>query len=359
MNLNGFTPQNYDLQFHGAVPAAEALARSLNVPAVHLLRAYGSPRFLEVLQEAGLSTLTKDAAHYGLSLILGGGEGTLQDITRAYAGMARSYEGLPATTPFRDRIALWYTFEALKEVNRPDEMDWRLIRSVRKAAWKTGTSYGSRDAWAVGVTPDYAVGVWCGNADGHGVAGMTGAATAGPVLFDLLNLLPPSADWFDEPLEGGVFLEVCPASGMLRSPGCPDAESIRLPERAAESAVCPYHQDGAFRLPPAIEWYYKAYHPEYQVSKPARNDSLMEFLYPESGSILSLPRQLDGSLGGAVFQVVHRDADATLYWHLDDEYLGETRLIHQMKLRPDPGKHAVTVVDGDGNTVSVGFTVAG
>ena len=85
----------------------------------------------------------------------------------------------------------------------------------------------------------------------------------------------------------------------------------------------------------------------------------MEFLYPESGSILSLPRQLDGSLGGAVFQVVHRDADATLYWHLDDEYLGETRLIHQMKLRPAPGKHAVTVVDGDGNTVSVGFTVAG
>lgn len=359
VNLNGFTPQNYDLQFHGAVPAAEALARSLNVPAVHLLRAYGSPRFLEVLQEAGLSTLTKDAAHYGLSLILGGGEGTLQDITRAYAGMARSYEGLPATTPFRDRIALWYTFEALKEVNRPDEMDWRLIRSVRKAAWKTGTSYGSRDAWAVGVTPDYAVGVWCGNADGHGVAGMTGAATAGPVLFDLLNLLPPSADWFDEPLEGGVFLEVCPASGMLRSPGCPDAESIRLPERAAESAVCPYHQDGAFRLPPAMEWYYKAYHPEYQVSKPARNESLMEFLYPESGSILSLPRQLDGSLGGAVFQVVHRNADATLYWHLDDEYLGETRLIHQMKLRPAPGKHAVTVVDGDGNTVSVGFTVAG
>ena len=357
VNLNGFTPQNFDLQFHGAVPAAEALARSLNVPAVHLLRAYGGPRFLEVLRQAGLSTLNRDASYYGLSLILGGGEGTLADITRAYAGMVRSYDDLPTNSPFTDKLALWYTFEALKEVNRPDEIDWKLIRSVRKAAWKTGTSYGYRDAWAVGVTPDYAVGVWCGNADGHGVAGMTGAKTAGPVLFDLLNLLPPSADWFEEPIDGGVFLDVCKASGMLRSQDCPEWETIQLPAQAVESAVCPYHKDGIFRLPPGMEWYYKSWHPEYQV-QPARDAAQLEFLYPEPGSILTLPRQLDGSEPGAVFQAVHRDPNATLYWHLDDSYLGQTRFIHQMRLAPPPGKHTVTVVDGDGNAVSVGFTVA-
>ena len=369
VNLNGFAPQNFDLQFHGAVPAAEALARSLNVPAVHLLRAYGAPRLLEVLREAGLSTLTRDASDYGLSLILGGGEGTLADITRAYAGMVRRYEGLPTDSPFTDRIALWYTFEALKEVNRPDEIDWKLIRSVRKAAWKTGTSYGYRDAWAVGVTPDYAIGVWCGNADGHGVPLMTGARTAGPVLFDLLNLLPPSSDWFEDPLsfraepEGrsreisGVWLDVCTASGMLRSQDCPDYGPMLLPERAADSEVCPYHRDGSFRLPPAMEWYYKTYHPEYEV-RPSRDEAPLEFLYPESGSVLTLPRQLDGSVPGAVFQAVHRDPAAVLYWHLDNEYLGETHLIHQMQLSPPPGKHTVTVVDGDGKTVSVGFTVA-
>ncbi len=357
VNLNGFAPQNFDLQFHGAVPAAEALARSLNVPAVHLLRAYGAPRLLEILREAGLSTLDRSASDYGLSLILGGGEGTLSDITGAYAGMVRRYEGLPSESPFKDRIALWYTFEALKEVNRPDEIDWKLIRSVRKAAWKTGTSYGYRDAWAVGVTPDYAIGVWCGNADGHGVAGMTGAKTAGPVLFDLLNLLPPSADWFEEPLEGGVYLDVCPASGMLRSPDCPDSERILLPERATDSDICPYHKGGSFQLPPAMEWYYKTYHPEYRV-RPSGNDAPLDFLYPESGSILTLPRQLDGTVPGAVFQAVHRDPAAVLYWHLDQEYMGETHLIHQMRLSPPPGKHTVTVVDGDGNTVSVGFTVA-
>ena len=357
VNLNGFTPQNFDLQFHGAVPAAEALARSLNVPAVHLLRDYGAPRFLEVLRSAGLSTFDRDASDYGLSLILGGGEGTLADITRAYAGMVRSYDGLAEDSPFTDRIALWYTFEALKEVNRPDELDWKLVRSVRKAAWKTGTSYGYRDAWAVGVTPDYAVGVWCGNADGHGVAGMTGAKTSGPVLFDLLGLLPPSSDWFEEPLEGGVYLDVCRESGMLRSQECSDYESILLPEKAAESAVCPYHRDGFFRLPPAMEWYYKSWHPEYQVC-PARDAAQLEFLYPEQGSILTLPRQLDGSEPGAVFQAVHRDPAVTLYWHLDGDYLGQTRFIHQMRLAPSSGKHTVTVVDGDGRSVSLGFTVA-
>ena len=301
--------------------------------------------------------MNRDASDYGLSLILGGGEGTLADITRAYAGMVRSYDGLPTESPFTDRMALWYTFEALKEVNRPDEIDWKLIRSVRKAAWKTGTSYGYRDAWAVGVTPDYAVGVWCGNADGHGVPAMTGAKTAGPVLFDLLNLLPPSADWFEEPIDGGVFLDVCKASGMLRSQDCPEYETIQLPAQAAESAVCPYHKDGTFRLPPGMEWYYKTWHPEYQVQPAARDAAQLEFLYPESGSILMLPRQLDGSEPGAVFQAVHRDQNATLYWHLDDAYLGQTRFIHQMRLAPEPGKHTVTVVDGDGNAVSVRFTV--
>ena len=356
VNLSGFTPENFDMQFHGAVPAAEALARSLNVPAVQLLRWYGAPRFLELLRDAGMSSFSQDASHYGLSLILGGGEGTLRDITAAYAGMVRSFEGLSDDSPFKDRIALWYTFEALKEVNRPDEIDWKLIRSVRRAAWKTGTSYGYRDAWAVGVTPDYAVGVWCGNADGHGVAGMTGAKTAGPVMFDLLNLLPDSAEWFAEPVEGGVYMEVCKESGMLRSQDCPEWSSQMLPLKAGESAVCPYHRDGVFRLPPAMEWYYKSYHPEYKV-RPSGSGALMEFLYPEQGSVLTLPRQLDGSVPGAVFQVVHRDPSAILFWHMDQSYLGETRIIHQMRLAPEEGKHTVTVVDAQGNTVSVNFAV--
>ena len=345
VNLGGFAPQNFDRQFYGAVPAAEALARSLNVPAVFLLRQYGVAKFHALLQEAGLTTLTADADHYGLSLILGGGEGRLDEITRAYSRFCQT-----ATLP------VWYTLEALKEVNRPDELDWRLIRSVRKAAWKTGTSYGFRDAWAVGMTPRYTIGVWAGNADGHGVPGLTGARTAGPVLFDILNLLPPEDEWFSEP-DTGVWAQVCVQSGMLAGPDCPESETILIPAAGLESEACPYHRDGDFVLPPAMEWFYKPHHPEYTGTRKSHTEQAVEFIYPASGTTLSLPRQLDGTVEGVVFRAAHHRPDATLWWHLDQTYVGETRFLHQLRLAPEPGRHSLTVVDQDGNTASISFEV--
>ena len=198
VNLSGFAPQNFDHQFYGAVHANNALARSLNIPAVFLLQEYGVPRFLERLQNCNIGTLENDASHYGLSLILGGGECRLDEVTRMYSKMA---------VEASESLSAWYTMDALKEVNRPDELDWRLIRSVRKAAWKTGTSYGFRDAWAVGMTPHYTIGVWAGNAEGQGVAGLTGARTAGPVMFDILNLLPAESCWFEMPSKDGEYVK--------------------------------------------------------------------------------------------------------------------------------------------------------
>jgi len=358
VNLSGFAPQNFDRQFYGAVPAAEALARSLNVPSVFLLRMYGVPKFHALLQEMGLSTLTHEAGHYGLSLILGGGEARLFEVTRAYASIVRTYYGLESG-PLHDPMALWYTFEALKEVNRPDELDWRLIRSVRKAAWKTGTSYGFRDAWAVGMTPAYTIGVWAGNAEGQGVPGLTGARTAGPVLFDVLNLLPASDDWFPEPSgDDGVLAEVCPSSGCLAGPSCPSPEYLLVPAAALESDPCPYHDDGEFVLPPAMEWFYKPHHPEYSGASARRSTAAMEFIYPSgSGSTLYLPRQLSGEVEGVVFRVAHHRSDVTVWWHLDDNYVGETRFIHEMRLAPSPGRHILTVVDPAGNTAAISFTI--
>ena len=226
ININGFAPQNFSQQFEGAVPASEALARSLNIPTVTMLQRYGVPKFYNFLKQTGISTLTRPASHYGLSLILGGAEGTLWDITCAYTDMARCLKGLDKTdcslllsdsahnassvvpTSSFSPCAVWQTFEAIKEVNRPEEIDWRTIPSMQTIAWKTGTSYGFRDAWAVGVTPRYAVGVWVGNATGEGKPGLVGARTAGPVMFDVFNLLP-SSPWFVRPSEGFVDAEVC------------------------------------------------------------------------------------------------------------------------------------------------------
>lgn len=358
ININGFSPQNFDRKFSGAVHADEALARSLNVPAVHMLRKYGVPKFLDLLRNCGMTTLTRTAADYGLSLILGGAEGCLIDITRMYAGLSLSYQTSDSTFALNDKAAIWHTFEALKEVNRPDEIDWHLIRSVRRIAWKTGTSFGFRDGWAVGMTPDYVVGVWAGNAGGEGVPGLTGARTAGPVMFDIFNLLP-SGEWFEEPLPSGyIRAEICPESGYLRSMNCPEADTLKLPRRALRTEPCPYHtSDGEFALPPGMEWYYRQNHPEYHgATKGAA--AVMEFIYPESGSTIYLPRQIDGSVKGTIFHLAHRNPDTTVFWHMDNEYLGETRYIHQMILVPEPGHHTVTVVDVAGNCLSVSFDVA-
>ena len=369
VNLGGFAPQNFDKQYYGAVHANEALARSLNVPAVFLLRQYGVPKFHALLREAGLSTLTQAPEHYGLSLILGGAEARLDEITAAYGGLVD-----------RPSLALWYTFEALKEVNRPDELDWRLISSVRKAAWKTGTSYGFRDAWAVGMTPAYTIGVWAGNADGHGVPGLTGARTAGPVLFDILNLLPKDDSWFEEPTiqerpgdvapaykkadgQGGIprtslaaWAAVCADSGMLAGPDCPKTE-LMIPASGLDSEPCPYHHTGEFVLPPAMEWFYKPHHPEYRGATKAQSGTVVQFIYPQSGAVLAIPRQLGGEREGIVFRAAHHNNNATLWWHLDNTYVGETTFRHELLLAPTPGKHTLTVVDAEGNTASVWFTV--
>lgn len=347
VNLSGFAPQNFDRQFYGAVPADEALARSLNVPSVFLLRQYGVPKFHALLRSAGLSTLTQTPEHYGLSLILGGAECKLAEITAAYSALATE-----------NGLAQWYTMDALKEVNRPDELDWRLIRSVRKAAWKTGTSYGFRDAWAVGMTPRWTIGVWAGNADGHGVPGLTGARTAGPTLFDILNLLPEDKEWFchSERSEESVWTSVCHDSGMLAGPDCP-GEDLLIPAAGLDSEPCPYHRTGEFVLPPVMEWYYRPYHPEYTGATARPASTAVQFIYPQSGAVLSIPRQLSGEKEGIVFRAAHHRPDATLWWHMDNSYIGETRFQHELRLTPAPGKHTLTVVDDEGNTAFVRFTI--
>ena len=347
VNLSGFAPQNFDHQFYGAVHANNALARSLNIPAVFLLQEYGVPRFLERLQNCNISTLENDASHYGLSLILGGGECRLDEVTKMYSKMA---------VEASESLSAWYTMDALKEVNRPDELDWRLIRSVRKAAWKTGTSYGFRDAWAVGMTPHYTIGVWAGNAEGQGVAGLTGARAAGPVMFDILNLLPAESSWFEMPSKDGEYVKICKDIGHLAGPDCTDTEDMLIPKAGLETEPCPYHKTGEFVLPPAMEWYYRPHHPEYKGAT-HNTTSAIAFIYPSNGSTIQLPRQLSGEIEGAVFRAAHHNPEIKIWWHLDGSYIGETQLIHEMRLSPEKGKHVLTIVDENGETASIRFNI--
>lgn len=400
VNINGFTPQNFSMQFEGAVPASEALARSLNIPAVTMLQRYGVPKFHSFLQQIGLKTINRSSSHYGLSLILGGAEATLWDVTNAYAMMGRSLLQLPqrscslllptsriteSTDPFQPG-AVWQTFDALKEVNRPEEIDWKSIPSMQTIAWKTGTSYGFRDAWAVGVTPRYAVGVWVGNATGEGKPGLVGAQTAGPVLFNIFNLLP-SSSWFTRP--AGIFVEaeVCRKSGHLKGRFCDETDTLLVLPAGLRTEACPYHhlvtlsadesqriyencanteptlRKSWFTLPPVWEWYYKQHHPEYKPLPPFKagcgEDTFqpMQFIYPPMNARIKLPKQLDGSKGFLTVELAHNNPNATVFWHLDETYQAQTQDFHKISLQPAAGKHSLTAVDGEGNTISTTFFV--
>ena len=400
VNINGFTPQNFSMQFEGAVPASEALARSLNIPAVTMLQRYGVPKFHSFLQQIGLKTINRSSSHYGLSLILGGAEATLWDVTNAYAMMGRSLLQLPqrscslllptsriteSTDPFQPG-AVWQTFDALKEVNRPEEIDWKSIPSMQTIAWKTGTSYGFRDAWAVGVTPRYAVGVWLGYATGEGKPGLVGAQTAGPVLFDIFNLLP-SSSWFTRP--AGIFVEaeVCRKSGHLKGRFCDEMDTLLVLPAGLRTEACPYHhlvtlsadesqriyencanteptlRKSWFTLPPVWEWYYKQHHPEYKPLPPFKagcgEDTFqpMQFIYPPMNARIKLPKQLDGSKGFLTVELAHNNPNATVFWHLDETYQAQTQDFHKISLQPAAGKHSLTAVDGEGNTISTTFFV--
>ena len=400
VNINGFTPQNFSMQFEGAVPASEALARSLNIPAVTMLQRYGVPKFHSFLQQIGLKTINRSSSHYGLSLILGGAEATLWDVTNAYAMMGRSLLQLPqrscslllptsriteSTDPFQPG-AVWQTFDALKEVNRPEEIDWKSIPSMQTIAWKTGTSYGFRDAWAVGVTPRYAVGVWVGNATGEGKPGLVGAQTAGPVLFDIFNLLP-SSSWFTRP--AGIFVEaeVCRKSGHLKGRFCDETDTLLVLPAGLRTEACPYHhlvtlsadesqriyencanteptlRKSWFTLPPVWEWYYKQHHPEYKPLPPFKagcgEDTFqpMQFIYPPMNARIKLPKKLDGSKGFLTVELAHNNPNATVFWHLDETYQAQTQDFHKISLQPAAGKHSLTAVDGEGNTISTTFFV--
>ncbi|MDR1202135.1 MAG: penicillin-binding protein 1C [Tannerellaceae bacterium] len=420
LNINGFMPQNYNKTFYGAVPAHRAIERSLNVPLVRMLSQYNTGRFMTLLKQWGMTTLRFSEEHYGAALILGGAEGTLWDLSGMYASMARTLshyrryngrynpEDVHPLSPYpvvdghsvesltdkrlKEKSALsaasiWFTLEAMSALNRPEEeADWQQFESMKQIAWKTGTSYGGRDAWAIGLTPRYVVGVWVGNASGEGRPGLTGVGNAAPVLFDIFSLLPGSA-WFDMPYDELERVAICRNSGHKASAICEPVDTVYIPRTGLVSDICPYHQlvhlspNRQFRvnascepvdrimtcswfvLPPSQAYYYRNYHIDYIPLPPIRPGCEQEqfrqldIIYPEHNSSLYLPKGFTGELERFVFRAAHTRPEAVLYWHIDDEYLGETKDNHQMACQLSAGKHILTLVDSWGNQRKIMFEV--
>lgn len=250
----GYVPENYDGRYRGRVSAGGALALSLNAPAVRLLAATGVERFVAFLHRGGLDSLDRPVAEYGLPLILGGGEVTLLELTNLYADLAAGGLHRPpavlagGSSPPGERLvspeAARLVTEVLAGVSRPDlPVGWALTRDAAPVAWKTGTSYGHRDAWAVGYTGRWVVGVWVGNFDGAAVQGISGAQHAGPLLFDLLRALPPGEGLGRRsPALAVEPREVCALSHLRPGPYCPERLRVDAVAGHTRLAECDWHR---------------------------------------------------------------------------------------------------------------------
>jgi penicillin-binding protein 1C len=294
--------------------------------------------------------------------------------------------GPEGTASLFSAASVYLTFQALLEVNRPEsQAGWEVFETSRKIAWKTGTSFGFRDAWAVGSHPRYTVGVWAGNADGEGRPGLTGISAAAPLLFDAFAALKADS-WFSPPEEELFPLAVCRHSGFLPGPNCRETDTISVPAMGLHSDPCPYHiiahltPDGRFRvnrdcaagaeirheswfvLPPVQEWYFRQKNPGYRTlpdfhpdCADAGDPNQMEMIYPRHSARVYVPHELDGSPGKVILEAAHRVPETLIHWHLDQTYLGSTRYIHQMGIRPGTGPHTLTLVDEHANTYRHSF----
>ncbi|ULC59606.1 penicillin-binding protein 1C [Flaviramulus sp. BrNp1-15] len=405
--FGSYNPENYNKEYDGAVPASRALSRSLNVPAVRMLQEFGLDRFHHYLKALQLKDLKYNANHYGLSLVLGGAESNLWDLCKSYAALSSTLNHFSESSSeyFKnefceptfltsenidfgkkttgktlfDAASIYLTYESLKKVNRPEGDDnWEFFDDSKQIAWKTGTSFGFRDAWAIGTTKDYVVGVWVGNADGEGRPGLVGIQAAAPILFDVFDLLPNS-DWFAKPFDEMQEVEICSKSGYRTTENCEEKQLEFIQLSGLKTKPCPYHvlihldknqqfqvnsscenvndisHKSWFVLPPLMEHYYKTKNPFYKplprfrLDCIGKNTTSMQFIYPKETTTIFLPKDFNGKTNELILKVAHSKPESTIFWYLDNIYIGSTKNIHDLAIIPKIGEHLITVIDEFGN----------
>lgn len=409
-NYGSYQPENFDKKYSGAISAKLALSRSLNVPTVRMLQSFGLEKFHYYLQKLQLKDIKNNPDYYGLTLALGGAESNLWDLCKSYASLASTVNHYTqnssryfknefvAPTFFADDIvdfgsissekilfdaaSIYLTFESLKEVNRPNaEENWEFFDSSKQIAWKTGTSFGFRDAWAIGTTKDFVVGVWVGNADGEGRPGLVGVQTAAPILFDVFDKLPNS-DWFEKPFDEMTAIDICTKSGFRATEICEEKQQEFVQNAGLKTKPCPFHvlvnvdasekyqvntscekleniqQKSWFVLPPLMEYYYKDKNPFYKTLPKFKNGcfgetkNTMKFIYPSEKTTIFLPKDFNGKQQELVLKVAHSNNAAILYWYIDSIFKTTTTALHEFSVSLKTGSYKLTVVDNLGQEIS-------
>ncbi|HEY8899472.1 MAG TPA: penicillin-binding protein 1C [Chthoniobacterales bacterium] len=387
-----YSPDNFDREFCGPISAADALARSRNVPAVDLAARLQRPRFHEFLGDVGIP-LRGDEAALGLSLALGGAEVTMRDLVRLYAMLASGGTLRPLrmtrdspVEPGRRVVsceAAFLTLDMLARISRPDGAE---ADPGRVVAWKTGTSFGFRDAWSVAVFDHFVLAVWVGNFDGTPNPAFVGRTCAGPLLFSIIDGLVANGKARPGPLAPPPHanlrrVDLCALSGDLPGPDCADRVSGWFIPGVSPITVCPVHrgvwvdarsglrrlQDNGFCRREVFEFWpsnvrrlfaeaglprrpLPPFAPDCAVDGMARQGAAPRILSPSEGAVLAVPAS-GGSSGIAL--EARTDGDVRkVYWFAGADFLGCAAPNEPLAWHAAPGRWQLLAMDDQGRVAS-------
>jgi penicillin-binding protein 1C len=387
--FGSYQPQNYDGSWSGVVRLEEALSQSLNLPFVELLGRLGVSNFVEALRGAGANSLSERPGEYGLSAVVGGIAVTPIELAGLYTGLAPGGKVLrPHLEPgdggetgglWREGAA-FLTRRALRVRDRPDFPSRRLVaRTPRELAWKTGTSFGNRDAWAVGIGVRRVVVVWLGNLDQRGSPWLVGAEAAGPLLFDILEALKEGLEAAEEPSADLVEIPLCPLSGLPPGRACPGRMMGLALAQAVPRDSCSLHrsievdtESGLRRLPGCRDGH--SLRKEILVDWPSE---VRQFLGERWGNLPTVPPlapDCEPHTGRAPPRIVAPEREATLMlipgldaraqevalrasagegpleWFVNGRFVGRADPGEAVWWAPQVGRHPIVVVDAAGRS---------
>ena len=359
MSMGQTAPRNFDRLYRGPVSARTALADSLNVPAVRVLRNIGPNRLLDLYRRLGFSCITKDAGWYGDSLVLGGCEVTLLETAGAYrtlatggnAGLISWIEEAPSVEKRKiisSGVAA-LTIDILKDERRLMPLYRELFGEEGTViAFKTGTSYGLRDAWTAAVTKPYTLVVWFGDPTGKPHQALVGIKTAAPPTVRIMRkITPPGTNWFEYPSEVKKG-EVCPLSGSPRNSLCPRGVIDIFIEGLSSREPCRLHVMGdngpEVRWPPEIELFLSDREIE-------RTVSMIEITSPRNNASYIM-----GSGGGKIL-LNSKGGEGEIYWFVDGGLCPPAEGSGEVWWQMNEGKHKISAADAFGNSAHVWITV--
>ena len=399
-SYRGYSPYNMNQKFNGIVTMKEALTCSLNTTAVECLKNYGIEKFYNFLKEdAHLTTLFRSPNEYGLSLILGGAEGKLNEISALYSTLGNYGQYTPlyfieneipkTKKQIFSKGSSWLMLETLKELKRPGtEYYWQSFSNQWNIAWKTGTSFGNRDAWAVGVSPKWTIGVWIGNFDEKECPALIGVEAAAPILFKIFGYLPKekSSAWFPKPYSALKPIEISKETGYSATDFTADKiwsymskdakplktspyEKVFFTNKTGTKEVCSlcWNENDLIKTtktvyPPEVLTFLRSKgdtnyeilpHNESCPSITANKN--IEFIYPKEDSLILIPRNFENKYEKIKIKAASSYNKSVIYWYLDNNYIGKTEKTHEFEIDFENGNHKLYIIDNFGNSSSVNF----